>query len=165
MKIQPFQDHHFRTPFLNMGLQIFQHLTIAKKINKCTSFVKCYTPGTKLYIRQPPQKLEAQKVNSEASHAAGSDSDNRQACPVKATSCRNRHPMPHPYKCNKNKDIYHNTRYESDSETEEFQITKHLHIGSIELHPQPNITTYDLEDVESDIELEHSLTTHWDEQS
>ena len=56
-------------------------------------------------------------------------------------------------------------RYESDSETEELQITKHLHIGSIELHLQPDITTYNLEDVESDTELEHSLTTHSDEQS
>ena len=72
---------------------------------------------------------------------------------------------PHPHKHNKNKDIYHNMRYESDSETEESQITKHLHIGLIELCPQPDITTYNLEDIESDTEPEHSLTTHLAEKS
>ena len=56
-------------------------------------------------------------------------------------------------------------RYKSYSETKELQITKHLHVGSIELHPQPDMATYNSEDPESDTELEHSVTTHSDDQS
>ena len=69
---------------------------------------------------------------------------------------------PHPYKCNRNKNIYHNTRYESDSKTEESH-TRHLHISSNETHPPPDTTTFGSEDVESDTEPENSFTTHSDE--
>ena len=46
-------------------------------------------------------------------------------------------------------------RYESDSDTEQSLITKHFDIDTIEIHPWPDRTTYDLE-IQSDEESDTS---------
>ena len=61
------------------------------------------------------------------SRSPSSDPDNRQSHPVKANNCRNRHPTPNQYRHNTC-----NTRYESESETEEPYTPRYLHIGSID---------------------------------
>ena len=100
VKIQPFQDHHFRTP-LNMAWQIFQQLTTAKNINKSLALAKCHISGTKLYIKTSPlqgrwTKRESIREPRGQSHSRSpsSDSNSRQACPVNVNSCRNRCPTP-----------------------------------------------------------------------
>ena len=101
MKIQTLQDHHYRTPPFNMVWQIFQHLTTANKINKCLALAKCYTPGTKLYIRTVPSKIKSTKCeprrkprDQSCNRSSSSDSGSRHTGPVKSTSCRNRCPTP-----------------------------------------------------------------------
>ena len=84
-----------------MVWQIFQHLTSANKINKNLRLAKCYTTETKLYIRTSPSKGKCTKSgprrepkDQSQSRYSSSDSDSRQACPVKAYSYRKRCPSP-----------------------------------------------------------------------
>ena len=85
----------------NMAWPIFQHLTTANKINKSLALAKYHTSGTKLYIRaafleviSTKSKLCQEPRGQLHSGSASSDSDSRQTCPVKASSCRNICPIP-----------------------------------------------------------------------
>ena len=87
----------FQDPTSTVAWKIFQHPTTAHKINKCLAMAKCYTSGIKQYITAVPSEGRSAKGeprSQSCSRSPSSDSDNRQSCPVKATSCRNRCPTP-----------------------------------------------------------------------